>query len=228
MTRRVCGGGRSTSVKQVPGAPLMEARAPGQVAAGTVSAPSAVPPPDPRHCRRISPLVTDSADAPRPPRGSTALQTDPEVAAAATPRAALRRRGTDAVPGRRPGRRPGRAGVARSLGSGAELGERSASGRRAADGLRCPTHSRRVGPLVKPYAMNLPGVAVNGARRTLLPRTTVDASARAAAGRATTRLRRRAGRAGLGRARPRGGRARPRRPGRDGASRRGRRRRRSL
>ena len=37
--------------------------------------------------------------------------------------------------------------------------------------------------MYKPYAMNLPGVAVNGARRTLLPRTTVDASARAAAGR---------------------------------------------
>ena len=37
--------------------------------------------------------------------------------------------------------------------------------------------------MYKPYAKNLPGASVNGARRTLLPRTTVDASARAAAGR---------------------------------------------
>jgi len=37
--------------------------------------------------------------------------------------------------------------------------------------------------LYKPYAKNLPGASVNGARRALLPRITVDASARAAAGR---------------------------------------------
>ena len=37
--------------------------------------------------------------------------------------------------------------------------------------------------MYKPHAKNLPGAAVNGARRTHLPRTTVDASARAASGR---------------------------------------------